>query len=151
MRSPFNGSSPVVSVSRTISRILHCSGRPIYMLVSHGAPGGWLRGGRLLLHHARRPPAHPRYLDQLQFHILRGAKWLVTRTFTKCYNSFLPPTPNGEALKGACDFPFHSRPRPLGPTGRLVLEIPMKLWHQLCGATPWTPSSCFGAGETSYS
>jgi hypothetical protein len=39
----------------------------------------------------------------------------------------------------------------LWPTGRLVLEIPMKLWHQRCGAAPWKPSSYFGAGETSYS
>ena len=30
-----NGSSPVVSVSRTISRILRCSDRPICMLVSY--------------------------------------------------------------------------------------------------------------------
>jgi hypothetical protein len=36
----------------------------------------------------------------------------------------------------------------LGPTGRLVLEIPMKLWHQLCGAASWTESSWFGGVET---
>src|SRR5262249_62430199 len=39
----------------------------------------------------------------------------------------------------------------LWPTGRLVLEIPMKLWHQRCGAAPRKPSSYFGAGETSHS